>query len=86
MNVLSSLWSALRSLADNLSALSATVAEANGRLRLGLRLEEPPRPEDVDHTANGFLPPPAPPAPRPEPEEKRRKGRQAQVAAQLDTL
>jgi hypothetical protein len=36
-----------------------------------------PRPEDIDHTANGFLPPPAEPEPRP-----RRTGRHVEQAAQ----
>jgi hypothetical protein len=57
MNVLFKLWGALRALADNVLALSATVAEVNGCLLARLALDAPPdaqggAPAALEHRAD----------------------------------
>jgi hypothetical protein len=77
MKAFTALFSAVRSLADNLTVLADTVAEVNRSVRCHLRLDEMVHPEEIDHRLNGFLPPAPPPAPEPpaEPDQTRTRGR-----------
>jgi hypothetical protein len=76
------LFSSIGRLAKALNGLAATVERMDEEVQDRFRLEDkspPPKPEEIDHKQNGFLPPTPNPLPPPVEERPTRKPRSSKV-------